>query len=125
MKKLRIIIVSVALMAGILAPVAAQPAAALDIYGACNTGVASNVCAGKNERVQPFIQRLVNTLLYIAGALAVIMLIIGGIRYSASAGNSSQTTAAKNTILYSIVGLVVAVFAYAIVNFVLFNLNIK
>lgn len=125
MKKLRVLLLSVALMIGVLIPAVSQPAQALDIYGACNTGASSAVCAGKNERVQPFIQRLVNTLLYITGALAVIMLIIGAIRYSASAGNSSQTTAAKNTILYSIVGLVVAVFAYAIVNFVLFKLNIK
>ena len=62
---------------------------------------------------------IVNVLLFIIGAISLIMLIIGGIRYTISAGDSSNVTAAKNTILYAIVGLVVAFLAFAIVNFVL------
>jgi Type IV secretion system pilin len=62
---------------------------------------------------------IVNVLLFIIGAISVIMLIIGGIRYTISAGDSGNVTAAKNTILYAIVGLVVAFLAFAIVNFVL------
>ena len=46
------------------------------------------------------------------------MLIIGGIRYVISGGDQAQVTAAKNTILYAIVGIVVAFLAYAAVNFV-------
>ena len=65
------------------------------------------------------IKRVVNILLFIIGAIAVIMLIIGGIRYTVSGGDQSQVTSAKNTILYAIVGIIVAIFAYAIVNFVL------
>lgn len=65
------------------------------------------------------IKRVVNILLFIIGAIAVIMLIIGGIRYTISGGDQSQVTSAKNTILYAIVGIIVAIFAYAIVNFVL------
>lgn len=60
-----------------------------------------------------------NVLLFLIGAVAVIMLIIGGIRYTVSGGDSSAVTAAKNTILYSIVGIIVALLAYAVVNFVL------
>lgn len=62
---------------------------------------------------------IVNILLFIIGALSVIMLIIGGIRYTVSGGNQSAVTAAKNTIMYAIVGIIIAVLAYAIVNFVL------
>lgn len=62
---------------------------------------------------------IVNVLLFIIGAISVIMLIIGGIRYTVSGGDSSAVTAAKNTILYAIVGLVVAFLAFAIVNWVL------
>ena len=58
-------------------------------------------------------------LLFIIGAVSVIMLIIGGIRYTVSQGDSSAVTAAKNTILYSIIGLVVAILAYAAVSFVI------
>jgi len=62
---------------------------------------------------------VVNILLFIIGAICVIMLIWGGIRYTTSAGNSSAVTAAKNTIMYAIIGLVIAFLAFAIVNWVL------
>lgn len=60
-----------------------------------------------------------NVLLFIIGAIAVIMLIIGGIRYTISQGDSSAVQSAKNTILYAVIGIVVAILAYAIVNFVI------
>lgn len=62
---------------------------------------------------------ITNVLLFILGAVSVIMIIIGGLRYVISGGNSTAVTAAKNTILYAIVGVIVALLAYAIVNFVL------
>jgi hypothetical protein len=62
---------------------------------------------------------ITNVLLFIIGAVAVIMLIIGGIRYTVSGGDSGAVTSAKNTILYAVVGIIVAILAYAIVNFVL------
>lgn len=64
------------------------------------------------------IKTIINILLFIIGAVAVIMIVIGGIRYTLSNGDSSQITGAKNTILYAVIGLVVALLAYAIVNFV-------
>ncbi len=64
-------------------------------------------------------QTITNVLLFILGAVSVIMIIIGGLRYVVSGGNSANVTAAKNTILYAIVGIIVAILAYAIVNFVL------
>ena len=68
-------------------------------------------------------KNVINILLYIIGAASVIMLIVGGIRYTISAGDSGQVTSAKNTIMYAIVGLVLAFLAYAIVNFVLTGLS--
>lgn len=62
---------------------------------------------------------IVNVLLFIIGAISVIMLIIGGIRYVVSGGDSSAVTAAKNTILYAVIGIIVALLAYALVNFVI------
>ncbi|MBP7760284.1 hypothetical protein KA093_00645 [Candidatus Saccharibacteria bacterium] len=64
-----------------------------------------------------------NILLYLIGAISVIMLIIGGIRYVVSGGDQSAVTGAKNTILYAIVGIVVAFLAFAAVNFVTTNLG--
>ena len=63
-----------------------------------------------------------NVMLFIVGAISVIMIVIGGLRYVLSGGNSSNVTAAKNTILYAIVGLVVAMLAYAMINFVIESL---
>jgi multisubunit Na+/H+ antiporter MnhB subunit len=59
-----------------------------------------------------------NIMLFIIGAIAVIMLIVGGIRYVVSSGDQNAVTGAKNTILYAIIGIVVAFLAYAAVNFV-------
>lgn len=63
-------------------------------------------------------ETIAGTLLYLLGAVAVIMLIIGGFRYVVSGGNSSSVEAAKNTILYAIVGIVIAFLAWAAVDFV-------
>lgn len=65
------------------------------------------------------ITTITNTLLFIVGALSVIMIIIGGLRYVVSGGNSTAVTAAKNTILYAVVGLIIAFLAFAAINFVL------
>lgn len=59
-----------------------------------------------------------NILIFIIGAIAVVMLIIGGIRYTLSQGDQSAITSAKNTILYAIIGIVVAVLAFGAVNFI-------
>ncbi|HET9411448.1 MAG TPA: hypothetical protein VFO38_01205 [Candidatus Saccharimonadales bacterium] len=68
--------------------------------------------------VMTTIKNVTNLLVFVVGAIAVIMIIIGGIRYVTSAGEQAAITGAKNTILYAIVGVIVAIAAYAIVNFV-------
>ena len=65
------------------------------------------------------IKRAINIMLFTVGVLSVVMLIFGGFRYVISGGKKESVTNAKNTILYAIVGLLVAVFAYAIINFIL------
>lgn len=62
--------------------------------------------------------RITSILLFIVGAVAVVMLIFGGIRYIVSGGDQANVTAAKNTILYAIIGIIVALLAYAAVKFV-------
>lgn len=66
-------------------------------------------------------QIIVNIIIYILGfsaALAVLFIIIGGIRYIVSAGNAEAADSAKRMILYAILGLVVILFSYVIVNFI-------
>ena len=86
-----------------------------------------NAAKGSGQPTELFgaggvITTVTNVLLFIAGALSVIMLIVGGLRYTISGGNSTAVTAAKNTVLYAIVGLVIAFLAYAAINFVLTSL---
>jgi hypothetical protein len=92
----------------------AESAIEQGVQSAQGNGVPSNLFGDGG-----IITTITNILLFIAGALAVIMLIFGGIRYTVSGGNSSAVTAAKNTILYAIVGLIVAFLAFAAVNWVL------
>lgn len=68
--------------------------------------------------IPSMVQRVVNVMLFVLGAVAVIMIVLGGIKFTTSNGNPEQIKSAKNTIMYSVVGLVVAIMAYAIVNFV-------
>ena len=86
-----------------------------------NQGLSSAGGSNAKTDIGPFIKTIVNVLLFILGAVAVVMIVIGGIRYATSQGESSAISGAKNTILYSVIGLVVANMAYAIVNFVISN----
>lgn len=68
---------------------------------------------------------IIDTLLFIVGAIAVVMIIIGGIIYATSAGDSGKVTQGKNTVLYAVIGLVVAILAFAIVNWVTDSFKVK
>lgn len=65
------------------------------------------------------LQNALNITYFLAGIIAVIIIIVGGIMYATSAGDSGAVTKAKNLILYAIVGLVVIFAALAITNFVI------
>ena len=74
-------------------------------------------------QVDEIVLAVVNWLLFAVGVISVVMLIVGGIKYATSAGDSNKVTSAKNTIMYAIIGLAVAVLAFAIVGFVTNTLN--
>ena len=65
------------------------------------------------------IKMIVNAIIFVIGIVAVVMIILGGINYATSQGDPSKVKKGKDTILYGIIGLVVALLAFAIVNFVL------
>lgn len=78
------------------------------------------ICSGSNgSGVFGIIKQVINVMLIVGGVIAVIMIIIGGIRYMTSNGEQSNVKAAKDTILYAVIGLVVSVLAFSIVNFVI------
>jgi TRAP-type C4-dicarboxylate transport system permease small subunit len=65
------------------------------------------------------VQAILNIVFSILGGIAALMLVIGGFRYITAQGDPSQLSKAKETIIYSLVGVVVAIFAVTIVSFVL------
>ena len=71
------------------------------------------------------IKTVVNILLWAVGILSVIMIIFSGFRYITSAGDAAKTKSAQSTLTYAVVGLIVAVFAWAIVNIVLDRIGVK
>lgn len=75
-----------------------------------------DAAAGK---VDSIVEEIINILTIIVGVIAVIMIIIGGLRYITSGGDSNKVSSAKNTILYAIIGLVIVALAQVIVRFVL------
>ncbi len=102
-------------------------------YGKCATvdnsgnglslGAGVDCAKGQDQQKDLFgpngiFKKVTDVLLFIIGAVAVIMLVIGGIRYTVSGGDQNAVTAAKNTILYAVVGIIVAILAYAIIGFV-------
>ncbi len=112
---------AIALGISVAAPMVAQPVAAQTIQDGADSargdGQADNLF-GDNG----IFKVITNAALFIIGAVSVLMLIYGGIRYTISGGDSKAVTDAKNTILYAIIGIIVALLAYAIVNFVLSSL---
>ena len=124
MKKISQIITVIALVLGVgVAFVPVSVGAVNAINDVCKAAKAAGepeptVCQGKDDDTRTLVKTVINTLLYIIGILAVIMVVIGGFMYTLSTGDSANVTKAKNTIVYALVGLVVAFLAYAIVNWV-------
>lgn len=92
----------------------AQGAAQSGAEAAKGTGVPSTLFGDGG-----LVTNITNIMLFVVGALAVIMIIWGGLRYATSGGNAANVTAAKNTIMYAIVGLIIAFLAFAVVNWIL------
>lgn len=120
MQKLKLSIIALFVAAGVGMVSAPTYVAACSSAADCvQDGVDDAGGTGSKVSLGNLIKTVVNVLLYILGAIAVIMIVIGGIKYTTSNGDSSAVTSAKNTIMYAVIGLVIAMMAYAIVNFVI------
>lgn len=121
----KIMMAVAALVAAALPMFAATPAMALK----CPTGSARDTantlaeCSISNEHkddnLMTTVQQIINVVLGVLGIVTVAIIIIGGFNYITSSGDAAKVAKAKNTILYGVVGLIIALLAYAIVNFVL------
>jgi TRAP-type C4-dicarboxylate transport system permease small subunit len=88
-----------------------------------NPGQCSAASSDATTKINNLVKTIVNLLSAVVGIVAVIMIIVGGFRYVTSGGNDTSVTAAKNTILYAIIGLVVVALAQIIVRFTLSKLT--
>lgn len=114
----RVVIVSILALSLVGIALLPETASAAILDQAC-TGVNNDVCSKKGDTdANPLIVSVVNLLLYIVGIVAVIMIIVGGMKYLTSSGDSGKVTSAKNTVVYAVVGLLVAIFSWVIVNLI-------
>ena len=112
---LMVLMIACAPLAGALLP--SQDAYA-DAKSQVQSGLSNVSGASTGDDLPGIASKVVNVMLFIVGILAVIMIIFSGIRYITAHGDKGQVESAKNTLIYSIVGLVVAIIAYAIVSWV-------
>ena len=89
---------------------------------ALNSSSAACKDLSKPDGLSNILKNATNIVLFIAGALAVIMIIYGSIRFMTAHGNEKQVESARLIVTYSVIGLIIAILAYALVNFVLSNL---
>jgi hypothetical protein len=116
--------ISLGILAGLaFAVVATDTVSAVSVVSnGCNGAQgasAQQICGSSDEQFLPMMKTVINVLIFFVGIIAVIMIIVGGLRYTVSNGESAQIKSAKDTVMYSVIGLVVAIMAFAIVNFVI------
>lgn len=120
----KIVIATVSLFVLLAIPFA--PVKAVNVFQDCsgdaaNTSICRATSSDKLFGAGGIWNKILNVFTLSIGAVSVLMIVIGGFRYTTSNGDAQQLTSAKNTILYAVVGLVLAAMANAIVNFVLTN----
>ena len=121
-------------MKWLLAPLAvlsllvfAQPAYAQVLNKTCEGVSNSSICeptssgVGGNDIYGPdgVLTKVANVLSIVLGVISVFVVMVGGIKYVLSGGDPSKTNNARSTILYAIIGLVVAALAQALILLVL------
>jgi tellurite resistance protein TehA-like permease len=96
---------------------AAEPDASTAVCDAL--GATGQGCNEGGSQINTVLEVVLNILSFIAGVIAIIMLIIAGLKYITSQGDAGKAASARNTIIYALVGAVIVVFAQIIVRFVI------
>ena len=95
----------------------------LTIFGGANFHNKVNTVGDNTDRnLLGNIKDIINAVILVLGIVAVVIIIIGGINYMTSSGDAGKVKKAKDTILYGVIGLVICVLSFAIVNFVILNI---
>ena len=121
MNKIKLAVLAFAVVIGVATLAPAYSVGAADAKDQILQGANKSGAQG-GATLESRIATVTGILFFIIGAVSVIMIIVGGIKYVISNGDASKVKSAKDTIMYAVVGLIVALLAYAIVNFVLTRL---
>ena len=78
---------------------------------------------GSDANAVKVITNVLNAIIAVLGIVAVIFVIVGGVKYMTSAGDPGKVQSAKNTVIYALIGLIVCALAFAIVNLVIDAVN--
>lgn len=84
--------------------------------GLCPVG---SFCATAAPSPDTIVPKIITLIFVIAAFLAVIFLVLGGIKWIMAGGDKTKVQAARESIIGAIIGLVVAFAAFFIINFVL------
>jgi hypothetical protein len=137
LKKIKEICLSLGLFSLIAVPVLAPAVAYADFT---TQDIKTNLCNGSNadvndtsggcatadaggNNIEALMVKIIQIFSVIVGFIAVIMIIVGGVKYITSGGDSGNISGAKNTIIYAIIGLIIVAVAQLVVHFVLKNVN--
>ena len=118
-------IISIAIMtcavfgASVLSTASLSGSVSAQVSKGIDTATTSEMKGKSIDGDKGLIKTVVNVLLWAVGILSVLMIIFSGFRYITSAGDASKTKSARSTLIYSVVGLIVAIMAWAIVNMVI------
>lgn len=131
-KKIIAVLISVLALGGLLAPVASASAssepldprdtsACANYKGDKNSAAYKAICGEEKgeDDAQAVVKSILDTVFLWLGIIAVIVIIIGGVLYMTAQGDPAKITTAKKAILYAVIGLIVALLSFAIVNFIL------
>lgn len=102
-----------------LAFVGPQAVSAQTNQDVCNGVKAAGGNCTDSGQVNKLIKTVIEILSMIVGIVAVIMIIVAGFKYITASGDAGSIASAKTTLIYAIVGLVVAALAQVIASFVL------
>lgn len=127
MKKLTQVILTILLGLATLAPITAW--AQFDPFNeVCNGASSSTVCTEAQQTQTPqsnsiygrdgLLTKAANIVSIVVGIASVIMIVVGGFKYVSSGGDSGQISNARRTVIYALVGMLIVLFAQAIILFV-------
>jgi hypothetical protein len=134
-QKLKMLLLPATAVLVMAMPLAFSSVASADVS---QSDINNGLCAGSNidftntnkscstngaSDANSLVKTVINVLSLIVGAVAVVMLIVGGFRYVTSGGKQESVAGAKNTILYALIGLVIVAVAQIVVRFVLSNVT--